>query len=347
MLNIGLLFGGKSTEHDISILTMFQVKEKIESNYNIYSIYISKSGDLYLANDVTLDDFKDNNLNKLRKIEWIKKGFKRSFKKVLIDSMLILNHGMNGEDGMSSALMEFYDIPYVGSDMYASSIALDKATSDLILRNYNVPIVKKQIYTKSDFQNKIPIVFDKCIIKPARLGSSIGINIAKNKEEIDSNLIEAFKYDEKVVIEELLEDFEEYNIALYKTDSFHFSYSEEVKKEHEFLDFDDKYITRIKENTHKKVTDVKLNILLKDISKKVYDIFNLSGIVRIDFMFSNNVLYFNEVNTIPGALSNYLFDDFEDDIEKLIKHSIVLKKKKEMLLKSYSSNLLNMSSIKK
>ena len=84
MLNIGLLFGGKSTEHDISILTMFQVKEKIESNYKIYSIYISKSGDLYLANDVTLDDFKENNLNKLRKIEWIKKGFKRSFKKVLI-----------------------------------------------------------------------------------------------------------------------------------------------------------------------------------------------------------------------------------------------------------------------
>ncbi len=347
MIKIGLLFGGISTEHDISIITMYQIKEKIDKLYEVYPIYISKQGELFLANEMELENFKEKNYKKLKKIAFTKKGFTYKKKQNIIDAMIILNHGMNGEDGMSSALMEFYDIPYLGSNMYASTVTMDKGLTHQILKNYDVPIVEKQIYTKLDHLNDIPIKFDKCIIKPARLGSSIGISICKNHDEIKENLLEAFKYDNKVIIEELLEDFKEYNMALYKTDEIVYSYLEEVNKENEMLSFDDKYISRVKESTHKRVTDTSLEEEVKRISQKIYEIFDLSGIVRVDYMMKGNKIYFNEVNTIPGALSYYLFEDFQKDIEKLIKHTFIEYKKRNSLIRHYASNLFDIRGIKK
>ena len=343
MINVGILCGGKSSEHDISILSMLQIKELLKHKYNLYILYMDKEGNLYLANNMTLDNFKHANYNSLIRASFTNYGVLIKKKVTLIDTMIILNHGINGEDGMAAALMEYYNINYIGSNMYASVIAMDKGYTYQILKEYGIEQVEKVIYENKDYYNKSPSPYKECIIKPARLGSSIGISISHNESEFFDRVSTSLIYDNKLVIERLLHDFEEYNIALYKTDKIYTSNVMKINLKREYYSFNDKYINN-KDRNYKYTKNSEVINRIKEIAIKAYEALDMNGIVRIDFMVENNKIYLNEINTIPGGLSYYLFDDFNSVIDELIKYSIV---KKNMIKDKLDKSILQISGIKK
>ncbi|MGM9971457.1 MAG: hypothetical protein ACI35W_03545 [Anaeroplasmataceae bacterium] len=343
MINIGILCGGKSTEHDISVLSMLQIKELL-NEYNIYVLYLDKEGNLYLANNMTLDSFKNSNYSSLVRASFVNYGFSIKKKITLIDTMIILNHGINGEDGMAAALMEYYNINYIGSDMYASVIATDKAYTYQILKDYGINQVDKIIYTNKDYYNKKRSPYTPCIIKPARLGSSIGIEIAHSDDEFLDKVASSLIYDNKLVIEKLLTNYDEYNIALYKTDKIYCSNIAKVSFKKEFYTFNEKYVNNNKNKNYHYLKNKDLVKRIEDISKQVYEILDMNGIVRIDFMVQDDIIYLNEINNIPGGLSYYLFDDFNHVIDELIKYSII---KKKMIKDKLDGSILEISNIKK
>lgn len=349
-MNIGLLYGGKSTEHEISIITMLQIKSKLEG-YNVYCLYMSKQGDLYLANNTTIEDYKilDKLNKKFKRAKLINKGIQVGHKKTLLDSVVILNHGKNGEDGLASALLEYYDIAYVGSDIITSAVLMDKGYTHSVLVDNKILVTNTISYFKEDYLNDNIKLMLPCIIKPATLGSSIGISVCKTKDDFEKALELAFSFDDKIVIEELLENFLECNIAAYKTKKINLSKIEVVFHEDDILTFKDKYETDYKLKSHnlEYPFDKDIEERIKQIAIKAYQIFNCEGIVRLDLMIAEDKIYVNEINTIPGALAYYLFDNFEKILEALIKQSIIKKQRKARLTNSFTTNVLNITSIKK
>lgn len=337
MINIGIMFGSRSCEHDISIITAYQIQENLKDDYNLYMLYIDKDFNMYLANKVSLEDFKKNDLSKLKKISFIKGGI--SHKKTKLESIVIATHGINGEDGMAKAITKFYDIASVGCDIFSSAISLDKANTYYILKNFDISMTKRDIIYKVDDE----ISFNKFIVKPSKLGSSIGVFVG-DKNSYKNELKQSFLLDDKIVVEEFLEDFKEYNIALYKTDSINTSDIYEVVKTNDILTFDDKYLNSNKLG----IKILKQESLVKEIKElaiKIYDILNLDYMVRMDFLYSDGILYFNEVNTIPGALSCYYFSDFKGIMKKLITKSLMEKQKDRQIINHFNINVL--SGIKK
>lgn len=316
-MNIGILFGGNSLEHEISIVTAFQLKRRLEKDYNVNMIYIDYDNSLYIANKVRLNDFKNNNLKGLKKTSFKDKGVKG----IDLDCIILSVHGENAEDGVAAALCRFYHIPYVGSNILASSIALDKYRCYKYLSNNGIKMIDSILYTYEDYLSGKEIGIYPCIIKPLYGGSSIGITVCKSKIELDNKLIEAFKISNRLIVQRYYENIEEYNLALYENGV---SRLEKIDIKNDFFTFEDKYASEFK-LMHKAMSDDSLYSKFKDIGRSVYNLLEASGIIRIDFFMIENEIYVNEVNIIPGALSMYLFDNFDRVIRECINSSILKK----------------------
>ncbi len=343
MLRIGIMFGNKSCEHEISIITAFQVLDYL-NQYKVDLLYYDKFKKLYLANDLTLDDFKNQNFKKLKKIELTENGYFLKKKKIILDSVIIANHGMNGEEGLSATLLDYYDIAYVGSDAITSGIFMDKSFTHDLLKSSDILVTNSITYTYQDYLDDVLIPFEKYIVKPSRSGSSIGISLVKNENEKKDALSLGFSYEQKLIIEELLEDFDEYCVAVC---SYKVSNVEKIIKEEEFFSFESKYENRCKDKNHFICEENELTKKLQEIAKTIYKKSQAKGIIRVDFMVKDNTIYTNEINTIPGALSYYLFDDFKNVMAYEIERSIIRKNQSKKFINSYHTNLLKISSIKK
>ena len=304
-MNVGILFGGNSLEHEISIISAFQVKNKIKDKYRVIMVYSDFNSNIYDASRCKLNDFKKNKIKGLRKTIFKRNGIKNK----KIDVMLLLGHGENSEDGVFQGLMRYYDIPYVGSDLFASSLAIDKWMSYLFLKN-DIAMLDKIIYNEIDFLNNKKIEYPLMIIKPRFGGSSIGIRICKNNEAypILGNLIYEYK---DVIIEPFINDVLEYTQAI----SNNYVSKIEVIKKNKFYDFNEKYSSDNKMLAKEFIIDNELD----DISRRIYKLINASGIIRIDYFKINNKYYLNEINTLPGAMGSYLFDNFDIVLEDEIK----------------------------
>lgn len=330
IMKLGILFGGNSQEHEISIVSAYQVKQKLEKSYIINMIYIDFNNNLYNANKMSLDDFKNNNYKKLKKTCFIDKGVKG----LEIDCMILAVHGENCEDGIASALCRYYHIPYVGSDILASSIALDKYRSYCYLANNGINMIDSILYTFNDYiAGKLSDVYP-CIIKPLYGGSSIGIAVCNNEDEFIGCVKKAFKYCDKVVIQKYYDNIKEYNLAVYENGV---SKLEGIELKHKFFTFEDKYASEFK-MMHKGMSDDSLYSRFVDVGRRVYNLLAASGIVRIDFFMIDDNIYVNEVNIIPGGLAMYLFDDFNRVIAECIDLAIrkrnVIYKRGSFLAKS-------------
>ncbi len=294
MVNLLLVYGGKSVEHDISKLTMEIIKQYLDkTKYNLYYLYITKNNDLKFKKDKKKKfkdaKFKKNHINNKK-----------------IDCALLLMHGTNGEDGKIQALLEFYCINYVGSRVVNSGIMQDKCYMKMILKANDIDTLDYDILKEDEEKNKNYIY--PIILKPANLGSSIGIEVVYDKNELYKKVLNCFKYDDKLLIEKYLNEFSEYNIAVLGNSyiGYRLSRIEKIYKTDEILDFSDKYINQVKKEY------INLDPLLKEqienIALKVAKIFDISGVVRIDFIVANDIIYVNEINSIPGSLAFYLFD---------------------------------------
>lgn len=341
MKNILLLFGGKSCEHDISIITAMQIKNNIDTlKYKVFSIYINGQNKWYLANKynnpsqfLSFDEKKHEQVYIMSgdNVLYSKKFFKNKVAK--IDCAIISCHGMNGEDGTIQGLLELSNIPYTSCSHTSSAINMDKVFQKQIFEINNLPITNYYYFLKEDFENSQKIVLsqieDNCnypvIVKPANLGSSIGISKCSTRLELIRAVEIALKYDKKVIVEEIVDHLKEINCACLGFREIIVSELEQQKIWLDFLTFDDKYLHFNKgKNSNKYKLDIpqKIQTQIKNISEIAFKKLDCSGVVRIDFLYNSDTeeLFINEINTIPGSFANYLFKDisFSQLIDKLI-----------------------------
>lgn len=317
-MRIGILCGGNSNEHEISIISALDLYKRIKG---AAFIYMSKNNDIYYIKKPTVNQILKK---KGKRIKFKNKGFT----KVKIDVVVLSLHGKNVEDGSVAALLDYYKIPYVGSKISASLIGMDKELTYLLLKQNNVCVIDKIVVRDSNYKCD---EFPK-IIKPARAGSSLGVEVAYDQESMEKALNNALLFDSKVIIEEYLNNFKEYSIALFYDNEYVFSKCEEIINENTIFDYDAKYKNRRKEYNHRYVLNDEIVNEIKKMAVKAYEILECDGIVRVDYLYSNGKLYINELNTIPGCLSSYAFLDFSDCIDRLVKKAMFTKYEENTLI---------------
>ena len=301
-MKIGIIFGGNSKEHEISIITAYAVKRKLINFYDVKMIYIDFNQNVYDASKLSLNDFKNKKYKKLKKTMLVQHGIKSTS----LDCAVLAVHGENCEDGIISALCRFYNIPFVGCDILASSISLDKFATYQYLKN-DLPLIETKRYTRNDFIILNVVDYFPCILKPTYGGSSIGINICSSKDEFFIKAKESLKECDEIIIQPFYKDIIEYNMAFYENGN---SKLEKIDKKSEYFSFDDKYNESFKMIHQKLVLDDEEKFIT--LGRRVYELLRCKGIIRIDFFKIKDEIYINEINTIPGSLGMYLFDNFSN-----------------------------------
>lgn len=318
-MTVAVLFGAQSFEHEISVVSAIALKKVLKSD--IVYIFCDYERNFYLipTDKITSKRFSSGEYKK-DKLLYLKQGGFYAKKmlgeeKVNFDVMINLVHGQDGEDGKLSSMLDFFGVPYIGPRMEGSCISYNKLFTKLYAKEVGVNVLDYQALRKGS-KEAIRIAYP-FIVKPLRLGSSIGIGIVKEEKELAYALDVAFEFDDTVLIEPFLSGVKEYNLAGCKSDTFHFSIIEEPQKE-EFLDFDKKYLdfSRTK-RVNEATLDANAEEGIRDAFMKLYDPLFLGALIRCDFFVVDGKTYLNEINPIPGSMANYLFDDF-DSIIKLL-----------------------------
>ena len=369
-LSIGIIFGGRSLEHDLSVLTAIQAMDNIDKErYEVVPIYITKDLTFYSGGMLRyIDSYKDfrlidryatkvNLINKNGKFILQTTGLiKRVYKEIHLAFPMV--HGKYTEDGSIVGYLETLGIPVVGSDIYSSSLCQDKVFTKEVLNGNDIPVVDYVYFSDSDYKLDKEDIFKKIeklsyplIIKPARLGSGIGIEIVNRKEELESSIEKAMKNDERVLVEEYIADRREFNMAvLLSKGKLIGSVIEEIIKD-EPCNYYDKYRKDNEDDTFKRIFPADISKALTEeiekTSKKTYKVLALSGVARVDYVYDNKKkkLYVNEVNTIPNFFSHHLFDDKNIDYRELlgimIKEAIDKIHKENDMVKDIEDNLFN------
>lgn len=301
MKKVVLIYGGNSSEHDVSCKSAKEIMENIdETKYELACVYVTRN------NEWTYENKEIKNI-----IEFLKQ----------FDVVFNIIHGNTGEDGKIQGMLDLFNIKYIGTKCGPSYICMDKERTKQILSYYKIPQVPFQNY-----QEKLIIPFP-VIVKPANGGSSIGINIANNKKEYKNAIKNALKYDKKVIVEKYIKA-RELECAILEDKKLIVSDIGEIITDNNFYDYDTKYI---KSEAKTVISDIPINIKkqIQKYAKTVFKILDLKGLARIDFFYDTeyNKIYLNEINTLPGftKISMYpkLLNNFEykDLITKLIENA--------------------------
>ncbi|HSR73789.1 MAG TPA: D-alanine--D-alanine ligase [Sulfurovum sp.] len=322
-MNIAILFGGSSYEHEISIVSAITMK-KVLKNSKLTYIFVSSDRKFYLIDTEKINAklFSSGEYKKAKQLTLKAGGFyidgMFGSKSVGFDVALNLIHGRDGEDGKIASMMEFYNIPYISPRLEASALSYNKLYTKFLAQSLGVKTVAYEYLSKND-QRKVSMDFP-VIIKPVRLGSSIGVSIVKDASELDYALDVAFEFDTDVIVEPFIEGVKEFNQAGTYTDRWELSIVEEPQKE-AFLDFEKKYMDFSRDS---KVLAADISDELKEkiqkSFKKIYDPLFKGSIIRCDFFVVNGEVLLNEINPIPGSMANYLFEDFEGMVQRLTQH---------------------------
>ncbi|WP_201353201.1 D-alanine--D-alanine ligase [Hydrogenimonas urashimensis] len=320
-MNLTILFGGASYEHEISIVSAIALKKVLKGRLTF--VFLDAEGNFFhvpsekmKSNHFSSGEYKKDEILTLTKGGFEKRGFFGSKKLDETGTVLNLVHGAEGEDGTVAALLDFYDIPYIGPRKEASVLSFNKWLTKLYAEGIGISTVKYQVVR---IEEERAVKFDyPVIVKPLRLGSSIGVSIVKRKEDLDFALDVAFEFDDEVLIEPFITGIEEYNIAGCKTqDEWIISRIESPKKK-EFLDFEQKYLDFSRtESVSEADVDLELAQKLIESFKIIYGHLFEGALIRCDFFVKDGYIMLNEINPIPGSMANYLFDDFGKVIEKL------------------------------
>ncbi|MBR3841209.1 MAG: D-alanine--D-alanine ligase [Erysipelotrichales bacterium] len=390
-LKVGVMFGGESVEHEISIISAAQAMAAIDRDkYEVYPIYITKDR-LFYSGDVLfdMDIYKDLKAleKKATQVTFYRKGngvvmsnINRGLfaKETNIDVAVLVMHGTNGEDGALQGYLETLKLPYSGSDVIASAVGQDKVIMKHILENSGLPLTRWFWLYSNDFTKDKDMYVEKAkdlgfpvIIKPACLGSSIGITTAHNEDEFVSAIKESSQYDRKLVVEKMVRELKEVNASVLGNATKHkVSVLEEVYKadNEDILSFDKKYTAgngkmgakggNTKGSGASKGMASTARIIPANISdaattyitqlaSDTFKALGSSGVCRIDFMIDgeSNDIYVNEINSIPGSLAFYLWEksgvNFTELMDTLIKLAIDRKRDQEKMIFSYDTNVLS------
>lgn len=371
-MKVGVAFGGQSVEHEISILSAMQVMHALDKEkYEVIPMYFSKGKTLFY--DESLKDLKrykdllflEKELTSYHLVRdqqhvYLEPDNRRLFRKrIEIDLVLPVMHGTNGEDGVLQGYLEMIGVPYCGCHVLGAAIGQDKVIMKEVLKSCHIPIVDWMYMTcyedlNEDIMRKIESIGFPLILKPSNLGSSIGIQKVETMDALPNALQEAFRYDEKVVIEKVITNLKEINASVLG-DLSHCEVSvlEEVMKQDDILSFHDKYEGNGKSKgmasaTRKIPADLSSDQQdkIEQLAKATFKELHAKGIARIDFMIDmdTQAIYVNEINTIPGSLSFYLWDkknvSFNELLNKLISLALDDYRRQQQRITSYSTNIL-------
>lgn len=350
-LNVGVIFGGKSVEHEVSIITALQAMSHIDKEkYEVIPIYVTKDLEWYTGGCLKfIETFKEPYLisRYASKVHLVKKDgryvlqsnsfFKREVGEIHLAFPIV--HGANIEDGSIVGYLNLLGIPYVGSNIYSSAVGQDKVFMKQIMKANDIPTTDFVWFGERFYRNKKEELFkqiDKLtyplIIKPATLGSSVGVEEIIQKEEIDSTIERTFQYDSKVMIEEKIEDLIEYHCAVLLTENGNItSEIEEITKSKGVIEYGDKFLTddALEDSSIKRIFPAKISEKLKKeietYSLAVFKMLNMRGTARIDFLYDNKnkKLYVDEVNVVPWCFSHHLWEARNISYQELL--SIMLK----------------------
>lgn len=353
-MKIAVFFGGQSVEHEVSVISGIQVCKALELEYDVIPIYITKSNQLYHSKNLyNTEIYIENKLPKNGFLRFDKeekpilKFLSFPYKKIEFDIALLCVHGLGVEDGTLASVLDFYDIPYVGPNKLSSCVAQNKYFSKKILKNFNINVIDYEILRKDSINEanllKVEKIGYPMIVKANSLGSSIGIEVVNNLEELKQSLEYIFKFDQEVIVEKYIKNRKEYNIALFKSqDKVEVSMIEEVSGDG-ILSYEDKYLNKKQSRFCPANIKNSLKNKIEYNAKKIYYGLNFNSIIRIDFIYDedNRLLYFNEVNSIPGSYAYYLFKDkytFLDLLNKLINQALQDYAKKKELIFTIDNN---------
>ena len=317
-MRFAVVFGGVSFEHEISIVSAIAVKDVLKREMEF--IFIDKYRDFYLIESKNMKSkyFSSGEYKKSDKLTLKNGGFyKKSFmgeKKIEFDVAINLVHGGDGEDGKLAGIFEFFGIKFIGPRVEASVLSFNKLITKMYAKEIGVKVLDYQVLRDRETNLKLPY---PVIIKPSRLGSSIGVSIVKNKEELEYALDVAYEFDNEIVVEPFVEGVKEYNLAGTYGSDFIFSIVEEPQKS-EFLDFEKKYMdfSRTEQVLKADIGDELIQKMQEEF-KKIYSTLFKGAIIRCDFFVIDGEVYLNEINPIPGSYANYLFEDFNKVLNEL------------------------------
>ena len=407
-LTIGVAFGGVAPEHEVSVISALQAAAALDRDrYRPIPIYIAKDGTWYTgAHLLELERFKDldavikaatpvavtpgthGTLTLIEQpaastLEHLRSGPPRRW---TIDVVFLGFHGGEGENGGVQGLCETFNVPYTGSGIFGSALGMDKIRSKILCRAREIPVVDFVALSESDWAYQEEEGLDRCeaeldypvIVKPARLGSSIGIARADDRADLDAAIEEALRYDSEVIVERAVTELREINCAvLGDAKEATASVLEEpvASEDDEVLTFQDKYM-RGEENGGAKTASGGVKAgrqapegmasldriipaelsderteTIQELAVRIFQLFDCAGVARIDFMIdeATGEVFFNEINTIPGSFSFYLWEPsgvpFDELVDRMIEIARRRHREKNGRIRYYDVNLLSEKSL--
>ncbi len=369
-LNIGVFFGSRSPEHDISIITAQLIISGLKGlNYNVIPVYLTKRGEWLVDGDlgelgtftkpgreIHSKDYEDYYLDleeSRGKLVFKKKGL--SGRSLIVDLAFPAFHGAYGEDGTVQGMFEMFGIPYVGCDVVSSAITMDKIFTKQFYQASGVPTVDFIYFTRTECKkdrNKVMQTIEEhlkypVVVKPARLGSSIGIAKAKTRKDLEFAMEVALHYGERFLAEACVENLMDLTIAVMGNEEPRASLIQESVFGDEVFSYQDKYLKEGGAQLGKAQSSIVIPARLpgnvskeiQELALKIYRLFGCSGIARIDFLYDKTAqkYYANEVNTLPGTLYHHLWKASGIELPELLETLIGLALEKHEAAKKITS----------
>lgn len=376
---VAVFFGGRSVEHEISVISALQAINAFNKDkYDIVPVYITKQGRWYTGEALLdLKNYKDMNALTQKCEEVFMRPeygdynlykanmgmFSRKNPVVAtLHAVVPVLHGTNGEDGIFEGVLETIGIPFAGCNTLSSANGMDKITMKMILREEGIPVVDYVWFTDKQWGRERDAIVEKVeqklgypvIVKPANLGSSVGIGKAANRQELIEKIDNAEKFSQRIIVEHMIEKLKEINCSvLGDADDHEASVCEEPIKSGDFLSYEDKYMGGTKTNQGMQASEKRIPAELpqeqtdriRHLAAETFRVLSCHGVSRIDVMIdeADGQIYVNEINTIPGSLSFYLWEAsgirFDQLMDRLVQLALKRKREAERKTFSYDQNI--------
>ena len=380
---VALMFGGKSVEHEVSVISGIQAYLSMDTEkYDVIPVYLTKKNEMYVGEKIgKIESYKDingllkdsqrvimmNENDHIMLTPYPQKLFGKKEEQE-IDIVFPVVHGTNVEDGALQGYFKTLGVPFVGCDVTASAIGMDKFVMKTVLKEYDVPVLDAALYVLADYadmeglMDKIEAKFGyPVIIKPVNLGSSVGISVAKTRVELANSIDDAFRYSTKILVEHAISSLREINCAVLGDENEAIaSECEEPLHTKDILSYEDKYVSNAKGSGSKGMASVARKIPadlslekreeVRDLAVRSFKALGCNGVARIDFMIDEETgkLYFNEINTIPGSLAFYLWEPigipYKELLDRMIQLAFKRRRTEESLTFTFDTNILNSAS---
>ncbi len=391
---VGVFFGGKTTEHEISVISAIQAIGYLDrEKYDVIPVYITKNNEFFVGENIgKIEYYTDipallkesqrvimvNDEGKAKLIKYPQKMFGKSLYDY-IDIAFPVVHGTNVEDGTLQGFLQMMGVPYVGCDVLSSAVGMDKYVMKTVLKDNGIPVLDCKCYTGNQYDEDVDKLVEEIesaigypvIVKPVNLGSSIGISKADDRDELYDSLETAFRYASKVLVERAVQNLKEINCSvLGDYEDAEASECEEPVSSDKILTFAEKYIgdgsskgakgvkggvksspsgskgmATLKRKIPADITDEQ-RTKIRTMAVDAFKCLGCGGVSRIDFMMdtATGEIWLNEINTIPGSLSFYLWEPvgvkYTELLDKMISLSLKREREKENITFSFDSNVL-------